>query len=140
MAVKGEALVKAAGQGNINEVTKLLGKKADINYVDKWIFNGYERASTPLMAAVEGGHAEVVKFLITRKANVNLAEPLDGLTALHQASSLGSVATMELLMSKGAKHDVRDKFGYVFSLINQLPKTGISSPINKVVLTQYLIN
>jgi hypothetical protein len=25
-------------------------------------------------------------------------------------------------------------------MINQLPKTGISSPINKVVLTQYLIN
>ena len=32
-SVKGEALVKAAGQGNINEVTRLLGKKADINYI-----------------------------------------------------------------------------------------------------------
>jgi len=53
--VKGVALVKAAGQGNINEVTRLLGKKADINYVHKWIVNGNERDNTPLMAAVVGG-------------------------------------------------------------------------------------
>jgi hypothetical protein len=33
VAVKGDALVKAALAGNINEVTRLLGKKADINYV-----------------------------------------------------------------------------------------------------------
>jgi ankyrin repeat protein len=67
VAVKGKALA-----GNINEVTKLLGKKADINYVHKWIVNGNERAITPLMAAVIGGHAEVVKFLINRKARQSL--------------------------------------------------------------------
>ena len=32
----GEALVKAADDGNINEVTRLLGKKADINYVQRY--------------------------------------------------------------------------------------------------------
>ena len=73
-AVKGEALFKAAEAGNINEVTKLLGKRADINYVYRFMLNGKESSRTPLIAAV-GGHAEVVKFFITRKANVNLAEP-----------------------------------------------------------------
>jgi ankyrin repeat protein len=53
--------------------------------------DGEERARTQnLMAAVVGGHAEVVKFLINRKANVNLAEPCNGLTALHRAASCPS--------------------------------------------------
>ena len=39
-AVKGEALVKAAEAGNINEVTKLLSKKADINYVHLYLIDG----------------------------------------------------------------------------------------------------
>jgi hypothetical protein len=46
-----------------------LGKKADINYVHKWIFDGNEMANTPLMAAILGGCAEVVKF---RKAWLSL--------------------------------------------------------------------
>ena len=63
------------------------------------------------MAAVAGGHAEVVKFLITRKANVNLAEPCHGYTALHFYIGEGNLTMIELLISKGAKHDVRDKIG-----------------------------
>ena len=41
--------------------------------------------ATPLMlmTAVIRGHAEMVAFLITRKANVNLAEPCNGYTSLH---------------------------------------------------------
>ena len=53
----------------------------------------------------------MVTFLITRKANVNQADPCQGFTALHRASDLGNVPMMELLISKGAKHDMRDKFG-----------------------------
>ena len=108
-----EALVLAADleAGNIHEVTKLLGKKADINYVHIWIVDGVNMSKTPLMAAVGGGHAEVVKFFITRKANVNLAEPCNGITALHGASVTVNVPMIELLLSKGAKHDVRDKIG-----------------------------
>jgi ankyrin repeat protein len=53
----------------------------------------------------------VFKFLITRKANVNLAEPCMGFTALHYTSSIGNVPMIELLMSKGAKHDVRNHVG-----------------------------
>ena len=42
--LKGDALVKAAEAGSINEVTKLLGKKADINYVHIYIVDGIECA------------------------------------------------------------------------------------------------
>ena len=107
----GEALHKAVESGKINEVTRLLGKKADINYMHRWMAQGKQHAQAPLMEAVRGGHAEVAKFLITRKANVNLTEPCDGHTALHCASRKGNVAMIDLLMSKGAKHDVRDKRG-----------------------------
>ena len=80
--------------GNINEVTKLLpmGKKADINYIHRWVDEkDIKYSATPLMTAVRGDHAEVVEFLITRKANVNLAEPCSGWTALHGASLTGNV-------------------------------------------------
>ena len=73
--------------------------------------DGNEYAKTPLMAAVVGGHAEVVKFLITRKAIVNLADPCNGLTFLHHVSVNGNVPMIELLMSKGANHDARSKVG-----------------------------
>jgi ankyrin repeat protein len=63
------------------------------------------------MAAVRGGHAELVKFLINRKANVNLADPCDGKTALHWATVGVNIPMIELLMSKGAKHDVRSEVG-----------------------------
>ena len=127
-AVKGEAIVKAAEAGNINEVTKLLNKKADINYADRWINEGKEHARTPLMAAVIGGHAEVVKFLITRKANVNLAEPCGGFTALHYAVGSGNAPMIELLMIKGAKRDVRDKLGGtpLHLAANQGPKEAVA--------------
>ena len=52
----------------------------------------------------------MVKFLISRKANVNLAEDVNGETALHCAAINGNVSMIELLMSKGARHDVRSKF------------------------------
>ena len=54
---------------------------------------------------------EVVKFLITRKVNVNLTEPIKGRTALHWSAGIGIAPIIELLISKGAKHDVRDKIG-----------------------------
>ena len=107
--MKGEALDNAAEDGNINEVTRLLGKKADINYIHKREDYGDTIAKTPLTAAVLGGHAEVVKFLINRKAYVNLAEPCNGLTALHLAASHENFPIIELLMSRGAKHDARDR-------------------------------
>ena len=62
------------------------------------------------MATVFGGHAEVVKFLINRKANVNLAL-LCGGTALHYACVKRNIPMMELLMSEGAQRDVRDRNG-----------------------------
>ena len=85
-----------------------MGKKADINYILKFKIHDDERAKTPLTAAVLGGHAEVVKFLINRKAYVNLAEPCNGWTALHCAVVGRNMLMIELLMSKGAKHDVKD--------------------------------
>ena len=109
-ALKGVALVKAAELGKINEVAKLLNKKADINYSHRFMSDGIEPGRTPLSAAVVVGNAEVVKFLITRKANVDLAEDVGGETALHCAAVVGNVSMIELLMSKGARHDVRSKF------------------------------
>ena len=51
------------------------------------------------------------KFLSIRKANVNLAEPCCGWTALQCAVVGRNMLMIELLMSKGAKHDVKDKRG-----------------------------
>ena len=54
---------------------------------------------------------EVTRLLSNRKVNVNFVDPVNGWTALRYAAAVGDVHIIEMLMSKGAKHDLRDKEG-----------------------------
>jgi ankyrin repeat protein len=54
---------------------------------------------------------DAVRVLISRNADVSKPEPCDGLTALHEAAQGVHVPVMQLLISKGARIDVRSKHG-----------------------------
>ena len=75
MASMGEALIKACLNGQAREVRRLLSGGADVNDAD-------ERGRTPLMAASEYGHVEVVDIVLAAQANVNAADD-NGQTALY---------------------------------------------------------
>jgi ankyrin repeat protein len=59
-----EAIIQAAGAGDLETVKRLLAEGDDVNSADngRW---------TPLILAAQNGHLEVVKLLIKSGADVN---------------------------------------------------------------------
>lgn len=83
------ALMVAASKGDLATVKSLVDKGVNVNTQD-------ERGSTPLMEAVWAGHADVVNFLIERKADVNVKKT-DGSSALTVAKSKNNRAITEAI-------------------------------------------
>ncbi|XP_037927864.1 ankyrin repeat domain-containing protein 39 [Teleopsis dalmanni] len=103
------ALHYAARNGNA-EICKILVNdgKADVNAVTKG-------GVTPLHRAAMMGHLDIVKFLITSKANIMLQDE-DGQTVLHRAAARGHLDVIKYLVEirpelKNVK-DNKDKIPY----------------------------
>ena len=108
----GRALLVASGDNKIIDICRLLTQGADVNYVHRFMHEGRELSTTPLIEAASKGHADAVRVLISRGAEVNKHEPCNGFTALHVAAQDGHVPVIELLASNGARIDVRDELGF----------------------------
>jgi ankyrin repeat protein len=110
-------LALAAEINNLDAVRALVDGGADLRIPT-------EQNTTPLMLAAGAGTessrprapeerataVETVKFLVDRGADVNAVGQF-GWTALHSASMQGLNDVVELLAAKGAKLDVKDRFG-----------------------------
>ena len=92
-----QALVNAAGRGNIEAVKQHLAAGTDVNAKDD---NGFP----PLHLAADRGHTEVVELLITKGAEVN-AQSDGGNTPLDWAvdSAHSDEETADLLRKHGGK-------------------------------------
>lgn len=91
----------ACGTGNVELVQLLLsaGASTCINRAHPARYQG----RTPVQAAAEGGHEDVVRLLWDLGADVNAApSPSGGLTALQAASRGGHLALVAFLLAKGA--------------------------------------
>lgn len=95
MAPLDEALFKAAGEGDARQVEGLLKQGADVNTQNHAGF-------TPLHAAASAGHEAVVRVLLAKGAQINVADHIIGVTPLHGAASAGHEAVVRLLSEKGA--------------------------------------
>lgn len=93
----GEAIVKAAEEGNIDGVQKLIAAGVDVNTVA-------EGDGTALIGAARGGQAAMVDYLIEQDADVNLASPGDG-NPLIAAARSGHLAIVLTLLDRGARID-----------------------------------
>lgn len=86
----------AAADNRIDEVERILKTNPDCNVQDE---NGY----TPMHAAAEYGHHELLKMLVSRGGNVNSTD-VDGDTPLHACED---PKTAEFLLELGA--DIKAK-------------------------------
>ena len=94
-ATADERLWNACIGGRLNEVRTLL----DLDGID---INCYDYCgNTPLNAASQKGHVDIVKVLLKAGANVNQANTTDGTSPLFIASQHGHVAIVKVLIKAG---------------------------------------
>lgn len=90
----GEALIEAAGEGDLELVTAMLDGGVDVNTVA--VGDG-----TALIAAARGNQLEMVRFLLDRGAQVDLGVAGDG-TPLINAARDAELPVVKLLVDRGA--------------------------------------
>ncbi|XP_067653399.1 cyclin-dependent kinase 4 inhibitor C-like [Haliotis asinina] len=89
-AATGRDLYDASMRGDLERVKRILAAgNVDINY-RRW-------SVTPVMAAIQKGHRDVVEFLVGRGADVSLVDR-DGNNVLHYACYDGDVETVKLIL------------------------------------------
>jgi uncharacterized protein len=92
----------AAREGNTEKILGLLAQGVNINSQD-------ERGWTALREAVFQENVDVVKLLLSNKADPNLRDNQDGSTALHWAAQTGNAEIAAALLNSGADPDAHDK-------------------------------
>lgn len=85
----------AAEFGDTAAIALQIARGADINGYNKF-------GKTPLMAAINYGRGENVKFIISKGADIAAADRHFGMTALHYASQYGYIDIVKTLAAAGA--------------------------------------
>lgn len=96
-------LIHAAIEGNLEEVERLIGAGAELDFKD-------ECGQTALIWAAACGQTATCNLLLERGANVNLQSDR-GLTALTASATYGRTETCELLLSFSADVNLKNKDG-----------------------------
>ena len=120
----GRNLLHAAAEGgNISIVKSMLSRGIDIDSKDdEFSFTplhkgldvdsrGETLGLTPLMVAIKSDKLEAAKYLLEKGANESLKTTLRKIPILSIASTVGSVAAIEMLLSRGCSIDSRDDGG-----------------------------
>ncbi|HEU5230302.1 MAG TPA: ankyrin repeat domain-containing protein [Ktedonobacteraceae bacterium] len=85
----------------------LLQREADVAALSK-----NATGNLPLHAALAGRRFEIAHLLVEHGSDINTLDSYHW-TPLHHAAYSGNMATVELLLAKGAKLDVRDNKGQI---------------------------
>ncbi|CAF1467538.1 unnamed protein product [Rotaria sp. Silwood1] len=96
-----EELVKAAANGDTRRVEELI-KQTNVDV------NGIFAGHTPLQAAAQNGHLDIIRLLIQHHANLEI-EDKDGDRAVHHAAFGDEAEVLELLAKSGADLNARNK-------------------------------
>lgn len=98
-------LIQSAKKGNVEIVQALLDAGVRVNVPEKKRRPPFDEAS-PLHAAIAKGHADVVKELLSRGANLGYCSEIERFsylnTALNIAAGMGQHQIVQLLVSAGA--------------------------------------
>ncbi|MFH1719522.1 MAG: ankyrin repeat domain-containing protein [Planctomycetota bacterium] len=119
-----KSIHQAAVDGDVDQVTALLGKGEDVNLENRM---GW----TPLLAAVSNRRQAVVELLLSKGANVNVKDKR-ARTALFIAAETGQKEVLELLVAKGADVNVTTATGEnALSVAKKGGKTEIADFLTK---------
>ncbi len=93
-------LHQAVRVGDLKTVKKFIEEGVPVDKPDARL-NSTIKDETPLMIACEKGNVEIVRYLISKGANVNAKDSLGG-TPIILATVKGHVEIVKILISKGA--------------------------------------
>lgn len=114
-------LYKAVRTGNINEVKSIVESDAGID------INHAQKENYPILhLAAAWKRPEIIKYLISKGANVNL-ETFDGFYPIHLAAESGSIACMKILLENGADVNQKNKNNSVYPLASAVPTKNIEA-------------
>eukprot|EP00238_Polyblepharides_amylifera_P003609 CAMPEP_0196578578 /NCGR_PEP_ID=MMETSP1081-20130531/7450_1 /TAXON_ID=36882 /ORGANISM="Pyramimonas amylifera, Strain CCMP720" /LENGTH=223 /DNA_ID=CAMNT_0041897843 /DNA_START=42 /DNA_END=713 /DNA_ORIENTATION=- len=99
-------LLSAVNRGQLDRVQEFIEGGLDINVVPKG-----RQDRTPLMEASLTGHADIVKYLLSKGADWTIGEK-DGYTPLHGAAFQGRADVASELLKHGVSTDDAHKDGY----------------------------
>jgi ankyrin repeat protein len=95
---------EAAAKGDLADVKRHLQKGTDVNSKDN---NDW----TPLLYSAFYGKQDVVKFLVSKGADVNAKSVATGWTTLYVAADKGHFEVVKILVSAGANVNAKDIVG-----------------------------
>ena len=99
-----EEIFKAAAEGDLAKVRELVEKNPElVNARD-------EEKSTLLHGAAAAGHIDIVKYLLSKGADINARNNANQNPLLYAAFH-GKAAVVSLLLEKGADYKERDQYG-----------------------------
>jgi ankyrin repeat protein len=101
-------LIKAASEGNLQEVAELLADGVSVNSRDS-------EGRTALIAASYLGNNEICSLLMDNSASLKPKDK-DGYSALDFAAARGLVDTVKLLLKKGKQPDDYSHTGYAMAM------------------------
>lgn len=102
-AAASERLLRAAEQGDVDDVQAALQAGAEVDVRDR-------EGTTPLGNAAVEGHLEIARLLLEYGASPN-AQNIDGITPLMRAAGMGHVELVKLLIAKGADVSLKNQDG-----------------------------
>jgi ankyrin repeat protein len=116
-------LLEAAGQGHLEMARYLIDRGAAIDYT------GMSEGS-PLMLVAFMGQVEFIRLFAAAEANVNLALPAGGETALHMAAVANKSTAASALLDAGADPNLHVKSGVATSMFDGGVKLWGETPLH----------
>jgi hypothetical protein len=127
--LKGDALVREADAGNLEEVKSIVAGGGNVNYQLSYTY------LTPLMAAASANKPAVVEYLLQKGAKPELKDN-NGKTALDRARSFGATDVVKLLTVNNATKDKNTPA----PTITTKPTPVNNTPAAKPVITPKPVN
>ncbi len=107
---KDQLYISSAG-GDVEKIRELLAKGVDPNHRFLHLQREFQPYETPIIAAAENGHLDIVKMLVEAGADIDAQNTYNSQTALFKAVLNRHRKVVDYLLDKGADPMTSEHFG-----------------------------